>query len=1254
MLTPTMGGIFPPQQVVVKHIRPDEVSNDSSPQRQQGMIMATYGQGHPSHTQLSFELKPEPMGPGSVQHPQVAPYMEKYPLRKDSPVETLGAGHASPREYREEVNNHLDRLNAASSTPSRAASMQAYPLQQVPLAHTGIGGNPYAYGHPMPSLVPMSQSALSAIKIEQRSLPKFQPNEGLVPFLKYFRRWTAVFQLYSHLLCGNTPLQHQLLMTSLAESAQAMQFINAHMDEIIDLCEDPLAAPLLRTAAQNQTAVASARAFSTLERVLKMNAMGQGHLLAQHRQVPPAPSASRRTETSLPLHTAGAIQELFGPPENVPEVNEKFALIWAWMVVVEKYCCKPQPHELKVWEHNMQMGVSNIFDTVPATETPTEFLHRIIDTYEAYNKFAKAQIDQIVKHGPVDVYCNGIPSELKEDAKNALKKIGVDRSTTTQQLYAVGEAVQKAFEYNTLVASKRAVESGEVHPKKEPPKLSYDRTHDTQDSYSRQRYDKVDTAAAVQGLQWPASMHPRGNKSSEQQGSRPDRPDNGRQYGHHPDRGRQQPHSGGGGSARQASGGEKQAANTGGPSGSSRPKTCMLCRDGLGLKTTDHLAYECPYKDFAIAAVQKGKEDGSLETPPRPTTVVHAPTPSPAPQQWDGQGRGRGMASPSDRSVPPAPRPSAASGVISGDRPPVTSKNRVSFDFPIVYDEEEGDDAPPNLVSSASILLGGLMDHGPAYAESEFHEARATLSKLNEGNCYLLSANSVGSLGSPHRISGASGTNTARPEHRISGASGTNTARPEPTNGGSESPRGGVLTGRRRVSYLLPIVDDEEEGDDAPSNLVASASVLLGGLMDSVQDDAEADHFPMRNMALRPLAEVDHFPMRKMALRPLAPMRNVALGPSQYHSLAAAVTPCPGDDRGFYPHQALEARIQRMESQFGALVSSQASMQSVFLELGAKFDQFMASQLTQPSTVAGAVAESFVKDPKKVFPESFVPKGVADVLGEKKQIDTGTKRGSEAPAPAPLPVEVSSPQVSSVVPVLDQTDMSKLQTVKTSAIPSDVVISKTRRPLSFEVIEQQIEPWMIISDISEKRDLSNPVATLLAVDALSSSVPQVDHCDLIDEYIHNLPGRLSYFAPDAQVGISYEGVKSSDPSIMLDLGSNVCLIDDKWCHEHNIPVYETSLSLNTSNAVSTSLVGITPPLAVCYGPPSHEVRTYHAFLVVRYRKKAPFRALIGNCDVMRFHGIQDLGTQTVSFRTEWDTKGVNSPLVTFPILARRP
>jgi len=452
----------------------------------------------------------------------------------------------------------------------------------------------------------------------------------------------------------------------------------------------------------------------------------------------------------------------------------------------------------------------------------------------------------------------------------------------------------------------------------------------------------------------------------------------------------------------------------------------------------------------------------------------------------------------------------------------------------------------------------------------------------------------------------------------------------------------------------------------------------LGGLMDSVQDDAEADHFPMRNMALRPLAEVDHFPMRNMALRPLAPMRNVALGPSQYHSLAAAVTPCPGDDRGFYPHQALEARIQRMESQFGALVSSQASMQSVFLELGAKFDQFMASQLTQPSTVAGAVAESFVKDPKKVFPESFVPKGVADVLREKKQIDTGTKRGSEAPAPAPLPVEVSPPQVSSVVPVLDQTEISKPQIVKQCAIPSEASLSRDlpgtsvdsrrsiapradisqvtqrKRPVSFEVIQEAIEPWMIISDISEKRDLHNPVETLLTVDALSSSMPQVDHCDLIDEYIHNLPGRLSYFAPDAQVGISYEGVKSSDPSIMLDLGSNVCLIDDKWCHEHNIPVYETSLSLNTSNAVSTSLVGITPPLAVCYGPPSHEVRTYHAFLVVRYRKKAPFRALIGNCDVMRFHGIQDLGTQTVSFRTEWDTKGVNSPLVTFPILARRP
>ena len=50
--------------------------------------------------------------------------------------------------------------------------------------------------------------------------------------------------------------------------------------------------------------------------------------------------------------------------------------------------------------------------------------------------------------------------------------------------------------------------------------------------------------------------------------------------------------------------------------------------------------------------------------------------------------------------------------------------------------------------------------------------------------------------------------------------------------------------------------------------------------------------------------------------------------------------------------------------------------------------------------------------------------------------------------------------------------------------------------------------------------------------------------DLIDRYVSDLSGKLSYLATSAQVGLVYNGVKHLEPKMMLDWGSNVCLVDD--------------------------------------------------------------------------------------------------------------
>ena len=121
---------------------------------------------------------------------------------------------------------------------------------------------------------------------------------------------------------------------------------------------------------------------------------------------------------------------------------------------------------------------------------------------------------------------------------------------------------------------------------------------------------------------------------------------------------------------------------------------------------------------------------------------------------------------------------------------------------------------------------------------------------------------------------------------------------------------------------------------------------------------------------------------------------------------------------------------------------------------------------------------------------------------------------------------------------------------------------------------------------------------------------------------------------------------------MLDLGSNVCLVDDQWCKERGIPVIPTNMRLMLASS-STKLQGITPVLTLSYGAKS-EFCTKHAFLVIPYDPKGVCRVLIGNRDLVQYGGIQDLGGNTVSFRTEWDTKGMKSPLVSFPLVFGRP
>ena len=316
---------------------------------------------------------------------------------------------------------------------------------------------------------------------------------------------------------------------------------------------------------------------------------------------------------------------------------------------------------------------------------------------------------------------------------------------------------------------------------------------------------------------------------------------------------------------------------------------------------------------------------------------------------------------------------------------------------------------------------------------------------------------------------------------------------------------------------------------------------------------------------------------------------------------------------------------------------------------------------------AGAVSESYTKSKKNLVPESFVPVKItgprdnptkeeppSDVKRLKKGLPDPPRNFGTSDVPSLL-----QQPVASIIDPPAISDSSHTLSIGTNEVQKKKSRPlERRRPLSFEIDWSKMTPdssYPVPGILNWPKITDPPVSMLADAKALHAS-PQDSQSDgdRIDRYLGSLQGTLSYFAPVAQVGVEYNGVKHSDSRIMLDLGSNLSLVDDKWCGEKGIPILPTHLSLSTSNATSTAVLGTTPVCTVSYGSPPNEVRTQHAFLVVPYRKKAPFKVLIGNGDAMALGGIQDLGTNSFSIRTQFSTMGTRSPVLSYPLISSLP
>jgi len=161
-----------------------------------------------------------------------------------------------------------------------------------------------------------------------------------------------------------------------------------------------------------------------------------------------------------------------------------------------------------------------------------------------------------------------------------------------------------------------------------------------------------------------------------------------------------------------------------------------------------------------------------------------------------------------------------------------------------------------------------------------------------------------------------------------------------------------------------------------------------------------------------------------------------------------------------------------------------------------------------------------------------------------------------------------------------------------------------------------------------------------------------------ERWLHSR-SRLRYFVQPASdptrcVALILGGEMVTDLKILLDDGSNCCLITERCCRKLDIPVLTTKLSLTTSNAKGTPVIGVTPIVQVIYGPTSPEaVITYHSFLVVGGMDEV-YEVLLGNVDSQQYGGRIETADHSYSLRPKWATLGKASPILSLPTLFAAP
>ena len=331
------------------------------------------------------------------------------------------------------------RFNPSNQYPSdnylhpltRAPQPQENVYQMGPASHELLPNAPAAAPVAMPS------APLDSKELNKAKAPPFDPVLSMIWYENFLRGWQSLNFMYKKQLENNIPGQYNLIASSLKTDA-AQHFMFSHRDEIIGFCQDPdTARHFLYSTDGALDARSSGNQFAKLS---NMSDIPHVPILQE------TPVYNHATYTGLPMHLQNAVRLSSTAKEPTPA---KYSLIWAFVIVVEKYCCVPTLDEMRVWETAMFMGMSNILSQVSYEETPNQFLNRVNSTFSAYKRYDHGlRFQTVSKRDSLEVYLMGIPQGYRKEVEKELARAGVDHLTKTEQLLLVANAVTNLYSYD--------------------------------------------------------------------------------------------------------------------------------------------------------------------------------------------------------------------------------------------------------------------------------------------------------------------------------------------------------------------------------------------------------------------------------------------------------------------------------------------------------------------------------------------------------------------------------------------------------------------------------------------------------------------------------------------------------------------------------------------------------------------------------------------------------------------------------------